>query len=356
MHSNGWHALESRAFVSRKEAIGNEYVQQFRMPTDVFIQSPASMRSVVAATDGGKLRACTQALRWSKSTVEGRLLDFHWQTESEHDLSDVAVTWYHQGAEIDLAEELGKGATPDELLRWSRAMFDRREGGTISGGLQLLIRQHRLVEAIGTKIFNPNQPLLLVPQEHHAPAWRPGQPLYCIAVPAIDHVLSGAGPIGSPLYMQLRAIIKEVSGMAPWQMFRRAGSCAAILFDDLVKAGKQFEQALKNTMTALFEDPFGMLGFGHERQQKAVLMLGSRIQSLKSMVPWWFHDHEQAGYSEPDPATCFVMARRVDSCRVVPGGSQNGINLGLPATYASVLRQAVDPAAGKDASDLAGGL
>ncbi len=360
MHRKEWQTLETRAFVSNRETLHPEYVQQFRMPLDGFIQPASNCKSLVAITDGDKTRAFLQELQWTKSTNSRRLLDFHWQTECEYDLEELECTWYHEGKEItDLKGELQDGDNLHNLLRWARADFCLRRGGRPEGALQLLMRQHQLVEPIGTNICNPNQPLLWVPKDHHSMDWSPGKPLYSIAESAINYALSGAGFSRSPLYMQLKGLIAAATGgMTPWQAFRRAGSCGGVLFNDILGLFKEkHEKILTEIVTNLFNDPLTMMGFDQDRMNKAAAMLGEKFKMFKNLVPWWFHNSEvKAGYVAPLPADCLLFGRRVDTCKVMTGRDQAGINLGLPSMEAlRLLRHRVDHVASQ-ASDSASEL
>lgn len=320
---------------------------------DGFIQPASNCKSLVAVTEGDNTCAFLQELQWVKSTDGRRLLDFHWHTECEYDLDEVETTWYHEGREItDLKAELQNGENLDNLLRWARADFRFREdGGKPEGALQLLMRQHQLVEPLGTNILNPNQPLLLVPRDHHSMDWSPGQAIFSIAESAINYALSGAGFSRSPLYLQLKGLIAAATGgSTPWNAFRKAGSCAAVLYEDILTLFKdKHEKILTEIITNLFRDPLNMLGFDQDRMKKAAVMLGDKFKMLNNSVPWWFHNlGAKAGYVAPSPADCLLFGRRVDTCKAMPGRDQASINLGLPAMESlRLMRHRVDHVASR---------
>jgi hypothetical protein len=359
MHRQDGKALETRAFVTRKESILPQYITESRLPQDVFIFPAASTRSLVAVTDGGTTRAFTQSLSWEVSPREFRLLDFRWETEGEHAVEDLEYNWIYDGEEVPCIREFARSraAHPGELMRWAyvQQQFSNspRGGGAPPGGLQLLMRQHELVQAVGTKAMCPSQPLLLVKRDHGQLITDPA----FLALPALDHVFSGSGLSSSPLYKQVRRILGEVSSLSPWEFFRRSGSCAVGIFGVLEQAGAAVKEALTRTLTQLLADPLGMLGLDSGELIRARVWLGAeKARGLTDYVPWWFHDAVdcKGRYVAPLPAESLVFARRVDTWHVMDGRDRSGRSLGLPPSMTEALRQRVHPAAG-DRIPLAGG-
>ena len=360
MHRQDGTALETRAFVTRKESILPQYITESRLPQDVFIFPAASTRSLVAVTDGETTRAFTQSLSWGISPREFRLLDFRWETEGEHAVEDLEYNWIYDGEDVPCIREFAKSRTahPGELMRWAyvQQQFSSspRGGGVPPGGLQLLMRQHELVQAIGTKVTCPSQPLLLVRKDRGRLITDPS----FLAFPALDHVFSGSGLSRSPLYRQVRRILGEVSDLSPWEVFRRSGACAAGLFSVIGQAGAKVKDALISTLSQLLADPLGMLGLDSGERIKAKVWLGAdKARALADYVPWWFHDAVdcKGEYVAPLPAESLILARRVDTWNVMEGRDRSGRSLGLPPSMTAALRQQVHPAAG-DRIPLAGGL
>lgn len=361
MHRQDGTALETRAFVTRKESILPRYIMESRLPQDVFILPASSTRSLVAVTDGETTRAFTQSLSWEVSSREFRLLDFRWDTEGEHDVADLEYAWMYEGEEIPCIREFARSGQVrfGELMR--RAYVQQNFASLVNvgcstppGALQLLMRQHELIQAAGTKITCPSQPLLLVKKETCQLVDHPA----FLAHPAIDHVFSGCGISSSPLYRQVRRILESISSLTPWEVFRRSGTCAAGLVSVIEQAGAKVKDAFTRTLTQLLADPLGMLGLDSSERERAKVWIGAQgAAGLTDYVPWWFHDavNCREKYVAPLPTESLILARRVDTWHVMEGRDRSARSLGLPSSMTAALRQQVHPAAG-DRTPMAGGL
>lgn len=257
-------------------------------------------------------------------------LKFSWTTDSSVDCQDFQdAKFYFEGQEVAL-EGLEKAG-----INYPAACLAVRM--TIPGFPRLAamaVRGSRMAEAFKAQRQQVNEPVLFVPSVGKFSSVNYIEDL-------IRFVCSGMGPAHSPLYYRLRELTWGEFELTPWELFKLAGMRAEVLMADLGRVRRRLGKLYK-LAEAFMRDPHGMMGLTGDDLASLERAEGRKAAGhFTKTVPWFLVDERSLGI--PSYRGCFIVARRIDSCRVDSKSYIPAKELGFESGSCNSLRQQMHP-------------
>lgn len=271
------------------------YVERFRSPDCIFVgKAETTICALIMHEKNGAISPTyRQWLHWQEG--ESTHLQFEWITDASVNSKKCdSPRWFYEGQEVVLRD-----------LAISRNFEAARSARMVCAGMPGLatvaLRSHLLAEAFQNRNFLINDPTLWVPRgelEDDA----------SLAENFLRYVCTGSGPMGSPVYHQIRHLTKEHYKVLPWHMYHNAGCMAEVMMSDFGKT-KNLLGKLIAIIRQFRENPLEMSGIFEKDYW--FWLSGKDRKKLRDCVPWWLIKDEN--YQVPELKDCFVSARRVDT-------------------------------------------
>ena len=298
---------------------GDQSLGFLKSPGDVWIGSAwtTCCATVVRRADGspGQIQKLWPTWRPGGSRPsdfegmdEAQHLRFGWQVDSEVDpVAWPAPRWFFQGREIQPEALAGDNQARVNFEAASASMRMLAPG--VSPLAALAYRHRRLAKAFKYTARGVNEPVVMVPVENRKVS-------IGIVEWTMRFLFSGAGIVGSPLYNRFKAVIWDAFQRTPHDAYAQAGHRVDVLMTDLGRKKARLGQLFRLVKDFL-GDTLGMMGLTKRHLADAEPVMGKEgVQRFARCKPWFLMDEVEMQERIPEYGESFILARRVDSCRV----------------------------------------